>query len=331
MNEGGLNILDRIIFGLRQEGWQIDKQSDNWIIARKGKEGLLFTSLIQGNSLIPPKQPFLEDLSILHWEAFIFCSEGLSSSDLQQPILKKVQSWFVDLQTGSIFLYPPSEKKKTLHQVLSYLEHPNTSSEVTSISEDSLTERSSKSSTHRLREHPYLTYVLILLNLILFLLMTLAGGSTKTSVLIQFGAKVNSLILQGEVWRFFTSMFLHIGFLHLAFNLYALWALGPITETLIGRTRYLIIYILCGISGSIASFLFTDALSAGASGAIFGLLGALVSHTRKSPGLWKSGFGKNLIIIIFINLSLGFFQPGIDIYAHIGGLICGLILGRLFP
>lgn len=271
-------------------------------------------------------------MTILHWEAFIFCSEGLSSSDLQQSILKKVQSWFIDLQTGSIFSYPPNEKKKTLHQVLSYLERPITSTEVSSISEDSsLTEETNISFLHRLREYPYLTYVLISLNLILFLLMTLAGGSTKTSVLIQFGAKVNVLILQGEVWRFVTSMFLHIGFLHLVFNLYALWALGPITEDLIGRPRYFMIYILSGISGSIASFLFTDALSAGASGAIFGLLGALVSHTRKSPGLWKSGFGKNLIIIILINLSLGFFQPGIDIYAHIGGLICGLILGRLFP
>lgn len=329
--EGGLNIFDRIIFGLQQEGWQIDKPSDNWIIARKGKEGLLFTSLIQGNRLIPPEQPFLEDLTILHWEAIILCSEGLSSSDLQQPVLKKVQSWFIDVQTGSIFSYPPSEKKKTLLQVLSYLEHPNTSIEVDSIPEDLLTEKSNTSSFHRLQGYPFLTYVLISLNLILFLLMAIAGGSTKTSVLIQFGAKVNALILQGEVWRFFTSMFLHIGFLHLAFNLYALWALGPITEDLIGRTRYLIIYILSGISGSIASFLFTDALSAGASGAIFGLLGALVSHTRKSPGLWRSGFGKNLIIIILINLSLGFFQPGIDIYAHIGGLICGLILGRLFP
>jgi len=181
------------------------------------------------------------------------------------------------------------------------------------------------------QERPYLTYVLIILNLIVFSLMTLAGGSTQTSVLIKFGAKVNELILQGEVWRFFTSMFLHIGLLHLTFNLYALWALGPITEDLLGRSRYLIVYILSGISGSVASFFFSNAISAGASGAIFGLLGALVSYSRKSPGLWKSGFGKNLVIIILINLCLGFFQSGIDIYAHIGGLICGLILVRLLP
>lgn len=161
--------------------------------------------------------------------------------------------------------------------------------------------------------------------------MTLAGGSTQKEVLIHFGAKVNELIVQGEYWRFFTSMFLHIGILHLAFNLYALWAIGPMLEQQIGRFRYITIYFFSGITGSIASFFFTNALSAGASGAIFGLLGALVSYTRKDSKLWRSGFGKNLVIIIGINLSLGFFEPSIDIYAHIGGLICGLILGRIFP
>lgn len=327
-----LCIFDRIILGLQQEDWLIDKNSENWIIARKGKEGLLLSSLIQGQSLSPLDQIFIEDSSIKYWEAIIFCPKGISSSDLQQPILKKVQTWYIDLQTGSIFPFPPSEKQKTLKQVLSYLNHSSTPSENSSLSTTSSSnEQTDASFFHSLRGYPYLTYTLIALNVILFLLMTLAGGSTQTIILIKFGAKVNELIMRGEVWRLFTSMFLHIGLLHLAFNLYALWALGPITETLIGRPRYLTIYILSGISGSLASLFFTDAISAGASGAIFGLLGALVSYSRKNPGLWKSGFGKNLMIIILINLSLGVFQPGIDIYAHIGGLICGLILGRLFP
>jgi rhomboid protease GluP len=161
--------------------------------------------------------------------------------------------------------------------------------------------------------------------------MTLAGGSTKTRNLILFGAKINELILQGQVWRLFTSMFIHIGFVHLAFNLYAFWILGSFSEERLGRVRFLIIYLLSGLGGSIASFLFTDAISAGASGAIFGILGALVPYAWKQPQLWKSGFGKNLIIIIVINLILGVLQPQIDIYAHLGGMIIGLILGFLFP
>jgi rhomboid protease GluP len=186
---------------------------------------------------------------------------------------------------------------------------------------------------------PYITLSLIGINLIVFILMAYMNGfglrdifnPFSQEVLIYFGAKVNKLILQGELWRFITSMFLHLNFLHITFNLYALWTIGPIIEHLRGRFRYLAIYFFSGISGSIASFLFTDALSAGASGAIFGLLGALVSITLKNKALWKSGLGKNLIIVIIINLSLGFLIPNIDIYAHLGGLICGLILGRLFP
>lgn len=261
----------------------------------------------------------------------VFCPEGLSSHDIKQPSLKKLQTWYIDLQTGSLFPYPPNPKHQTVDWLFSLLESPQTMNQGSSEYPDPILEIESKIPFQENRKTvPYLTYTLIAINLLLFLLMTLAGGSTRKDVLIRFGAKVNELILQGEVWRLVTSMFLHIGFLHLTFNLYALWALGPITEEFFGRLRYLVIYILSGITGTLASFFFADALSAGASGAIFGILGALVPYTRKNPTLWKSGFGKNLLIVILINLSLGLFQPGIDIDAHIGGLICGLILGRLF-
>lgn len=221
-----------------------------------------------------------------------------------------------------------------LNQILSYARQQAASpsaAEESAIDEAQARAAAPKAAGVRIWSKSYLTYLLVAVNIIVFILMTVSGGSTRTRVLIHFGAKVNSLILQGEFWRFFTSMFLHIGFLHLAFNLYALWILGPISEELLGRFRYLIIYFLSGIAGSVASFFFTDAISAGASGAIFGLLGALVAFSRKKPGLLRSGFVKNLVIIIVINLSLNLFQPGIDISAHLGGLIVGLILGLLLP
>lgn len=270
-----------------------------------------------------PQCSFQTDLSI-KWEVVIFCPEGLTSQDLKQPVLKKIQAWFIDLQTGSVFASPATEKRDLLNQILSYLE-PTPSAPNSPTYSKAFTP-SSKPSLPK----PYLTYTIIAINLIVFALMTLAGGSTRTSILVLFGAKVNALIIQGEYWRLFTSMFLHIGFLHLMFNLYALWALGPITEELLGRIRYLTIYIISGVMGSVASFLFTDAISAGASGAIFGVLGALVVYSRRKPFLWKSGFGKNLVVIILINLSLGFFQAGIDVYAHVGGLIGGMLLTAVF-
>jgi len=269
-----------------------------------------------------PQASFSAYPSIKHWEAIILCPEGLSSQDLTQSSLKGIQAWFIDLQTGSIFASPATAKREHLNRVLSYLE---SDSQGSSVGDSSEVIRSKGA-----QRRPYLTYTLIAINLIVFALMTLAGGSTRTGVLILFGAKVNSLIIQGEYWRLFTSMFLHIGFLHLAFNLYALWALGPIAEELLGRIRYITVYILSGILGSVASFLFTDAISAGASGAIFGILGALVVYSRRKPFLWKSGFGKSLAVVILINLSLGFFQTGIDVYAHMGGLVSGMLLTWIF-
>lgn len=291
------------------------------MVARKGDSGLLFTLFRKGGSLEFP-QYLTSFPSIKKWEAMIFCPEGLSSQDLKQADWKRIQAWFIDLQTGSIFPSPPTEDRRMLNLVLSYL-NPESS-----VPGDSHIP-SGKQAYSPVK--PYLTYTLIAINLIVFALMTLAGGSTNPAVLVLFGAKVNSLILQGEFWRLFTSMFLHIGILHLAFNLYALWILGPIMEEFFGRIRYILIYIISGLMGSFASFLFTDAISAGASGAIFGLLGALVVYSRRRPALWKSGFGKSLAVIIIINLVLGFMEAGIDIYAHFGGLIGGMVLSAIIP
>jgi rhomboid protease GluP len=104
-----------------------------------------------------------------------------------------------------------------------------------------------------------------------------------------------------------------------------LWALGPLTEESLGHRKFLLIYILSGLGGSIASFVFSTALSAGASGAIFGLLGALLYYSYKRPALWKSGLGMNLVVVILVNLGFGLVQPGIDNFAHLGGLITGTV------
>jgi rhomboid protease GluP len=164
---------------------------------------------------------------------------------------------------------------------------------------------------------PRLTYVLLAVNILVFLAMTAAGGSTNTDVLIRFGAKANVLIAQGQVWRLLTSMFLHIGVMHLVFNSYALFILGVEVERLYGSARFLAIYLLAGLWGSLVSFALGPSLSAGASGAIFGLLGATAAffHTHRRLG------------IVGLNLFLGFTVPGIDNLAHLGGLVSGAILG----
>ncbi len=185
---------------------------------------------------------------------------------------------------------------------------------------------------------PRLTWILLGLIVAVFLGMealgwTLTGtlgGSSNTEVLIRMGAKVTPLIAAGEYWRLFTSMFLHIGLMHLAFNGYALLAIGTELERLFGHGRFLAIYLLSGLMGSLASYAFSYSLAAGASGAIFGLIGALGAFFaihRERLGAWGRNRLINIAFLIALNLFLGFTQPGIDNLAHIGGLLAGLGLG----
>lgn len=182
---------------------------------------------------------------------------------------------------------------------------------------------------HELKEYP-VTYLLLMLNLMMFLIMTLVGGTTNTYVLIFFGAKVNMMIAAGEYWRLFTSMFIHIGFTHLLFNLYALLVLGKFSEKIFGHWRFVLIYLVSGLAGALVSYLLGPEVSAGASGAIFGLMGAILSYGWKKPAYWKTGLIGNFAVVLLINLFLGFVLSGIDNYAHLGGLVGGALVGFVF-
>jgi rhomboid protease GluP len=179
---------------------------------------------------------------------------------------------------------------------------------------------------------PFFTYILLAAIVIIWILMSLAGGSTSVPVLIRFGANYGPLILEGEFWRLFTSMFLHIGLMHLAFNAYALFAFGLEMERVYGPDRFIIIYILSGLFGSLASFASRgpNVLSAGASGAIFGIIGMNLAYFylhRENFGQFGRQRMMNTLVIIGLNLFFGFTIPGIDNMAHVGGLIVGLVLG----
>jgi len=180
--------------------------------------------------------------------------------------------------------------------------------------------------------NPFLTYVLLGLIVIIWVLMELAGGSQNSQVLVRFGANFGPLILDGETWRLFTSMFLHIGLAHLFFNSYALFIFGLEMERLYGPDRYLVVYILSGLFGSLASFASRgpEVFSAGASGAIFGIIGMNLAYFllhRETFGQFGRQRVMNTLLIIGINLVFGFTVPGIDNLAHIGGLISGFALG----
>lgn len=180
---------------------------------------------------------------------------------------------------------------------------------------------------------PLFTYILMGAIVLVWLAQELAGGSTDDEVLVKFGANYGPLILQGEVWRLFTSMFLHIGAQHLAFNFIGLIAFGFEMERLYGRARFITIYLLAGLFGSLASFAIRGPMtySAGASGAIFGVVGmqlAFFLFYRRRLGEFGRRQRNTALILIGVSLLLGCsgLMPA-DNYAHLGGFLAGFVLG----
>ena len=181
-------------------------------------------------------------------------------------------------------------------------------------------------------DEPGLTYVLIGI-IVLIQLGAMASGANATgsqfggSELISDGAVSRAAVADGEVWRLLTAGFLHAGLLHLMFNAFALYVLGSMLEPAIGRVRFAIVYFVSLLAGSFGALLVEpDALTVGASGAIFGLMGAAVVVMRnRGINPMESGLG----LWLGINLVFTFAIPGISIGGHIGGLIGGAVAAAL--
>lgn len=179
---------------------------------------------------------------------------------------------------------------------------------------------------------PYGTYVLIFINILVYLIcvISLVIKPQLNTIITYYGANNYKLIQsQGYVglYRLITSMFLHADIFHIFFNMYALYITGSLVERYYGRKKFLIIYFVSGVVGSLFSnvFMSSNTISIGASGAIFGLFGALLCFAYNYRAVLGNFLKSSLIPILIINLCLGIFISGIDISAHIGGLIAGTL------
>ncbi len=172
---------------------------------------------------------------------------------------------------------------------------------------------------------PVITYALIVLNIMVYLFMVLYDIDGN-----YFYALANNyeFVQSGQIYRLITSMFLHSDIIHIACNMYALYILGPIVERYYGKTKFLFIYMLSGILGSVfsAAFMSADTISMGASGAIFGLLGSIAYFTYYYRATLQGLLRSQILPVIILNLALGFMIPGIDISGHIGGLLGGILI-----
>lgn len=172
----------------------------------------------------------------------------------------------------------------------------------------------------RNNEKPIVTMMLIFINVIVYLLSLV----DYNGILNNF-ANYYLYVQNGEYYRLITSMFVHANILHLVSNMYALYVIGPIIEKYYGKGKFLLIYLGSGIIGSLFSVVLTNYASVGASGAIFGLFGALLYFGYKYRATLDGFLRSSIIPTLLVNLLLGFMIPGIDVSAHLGGLIGGLL------
>lgn len=186
------------------------------------------------------------------------------------------------------------------------------------------------------KKKPYITIGLIITNIIIFILLEWNGNSLDAEYMMEMGAVYPEKIQKdGEYWRLITATFMHFGFSHLLNNMVLLGTAGQILERALGPIKYLILYLLAGIGGSALSYVQMIhsgdyAVAAGASGAIFGIVGALLWVVIRNKGHYETLTGKGLIAMIVLCLYYGISTGGVDNWGHIGGLIGGFLVSILF-
>lgn len=180
------------------------------------------------------------------------------------------------------------------------------------------------------------TAVLILLNVLVFLAVDFTGGSEDITHMLEWGAAYTPLIVdEGQVYRIVSCMFLHFGIRHLVNNMLVLFVLGGRLGRTMGKVKFLLVYLLGGVGGNLLS-LYMDlrgaepAVSAGASGAVFAVMGAMIYVVLRHRGRIEDLSARQVVIMAALSLYFGFTSSGVDNSAHVGGLVSGFILSALF-
>jgi rhomboid protease GluP len=284
----------------------------NWGAVRKEKntaEVIFFSNIHNYNDL--DKEHFISSLRNALQCENIRLIQILIGNKVNDKIYPQCELIFINNVDNKILYYSPGLENK-VNELLSCMNRVVINSRKTETS--------------------IITYILIGVNVIAYILTAYLSGNlvdSNINVLVFLGAKVNDLISRGEYYRLITCMFLHGGIIHLAFNMYALYSLGPFIEKVYGKAKYLIIYFLAGIMSSIFSYIFSPSVSIGASGAIFGLFGAALVFALKMKDRIGKGFITNIMSVILINLFMGFSMANVDNFGHLGGLIGGSVITLL--
>lgn len=176
------------------------------------------------------------------------------------------------------------------------------------------------------------TFTFLFIMIVYFIFMTLDGGTQNIETLIKYGAFFPPYVVElNQYYRFITSIFIHIGIMHIFFNGYALYIFGPQMERLMGPKKYILFFLLSGIGGNLATFFFNFvSISAGASGSLFGLFGAFLYLIHRHREMVTPQGRRSILQLLAINLVLTLAVPSISTTAHIGGLVIGYLLSYIF-
>ena len=187
----------------------------------------------------------------------------------------------------------------------------------------------------RRKPEAFCTTVLIVINVAVFLILSMLGDTEDAAFMLQHGAMYEPFITEGqEYYRIFTCMFLHFGISHLANNMLVLFVLGQRLEPVVGKIKFILIYLLGGLGGNVISLLADVkkneyAVSAGASGAVFAVMGAMIYVVIWSHGQLQDISTRQILIMAAFSLYFGFTSTGVDNAAHVGGMIMGFLLAVL--
>ena len=174
----------------------------------------------------------------------------------------------------------------------------------------------------RFDDKPYMTIGIIVVNIIVFVLMSISGSTLDAQYMAAHGAMYPEYIKDGQYWRLLTSMFMHFGLMHILNNMVVLGAVGQIVEKAMGHVKLLIIFLVSGMCGSVLSYI----VSAGASGAIFGLVGALVWIVIANRGFYEGISRQQAVFMVILMIYYGVSTQGVDNWAHGGGLVGGFVI-----
>lgn len=300
-------------------GWKIQFMSENGFIAYTNK------GILKWNAQITLK---------LEADRAFIKSESTGSEMMDLGKNKKTVRQFVDELTEIKYSLPPGELEKKFEELKSSFA-PKEEDVLIQPPATTAQKVTDFFSIFKPRPGYFVTPILVDINILIFLLMVLTGVNIlqpDNESLIKWGANFRPVTLQGEWWRLITNCFLHIGIIHLLLNMYALIYIGLLLEPHLGRMKFTVAYFLAGVAASTSSLWWHDlTISAGASGAIFGMYGVFLAML--TTNLMEKKTRKPLLIsigvFVFYNLAYGM-KGGIDNAAHIGGLLAGILIGYAY-